>query len=67
MESNCLFRLTQRQFLTSPLESIFCLMRIVRARFLSDRAHCPMVTSKSVCRMTVPNSGSGTIMRMAIS
>ena len=34
-------------------------MRIVRARFPSDTTHCPMVTSKSVCPTTVPDSGSG--------
>ena len=52
-----------RQTLTSLSDSIFCLMRIARARFLSDTEHGPMVTSESVvrqclndltCRTTVP-------------
>ena len=56
-----------RQTSTLLSDKILCLLTIARARFLSDTTDCPMVTSKSVCRMTVPNSGSGTIMRMAIS
>ena len=36
-------------------------MRIAHARFPSDTPHCPMVTSKSVCRMAVHDSGSGPI------
>ena len=39
-----------RQTLTSPSDSVWCLMRIALARFLSDTTHCPMVTSKSVGR-----------------
>ena len=39
--------------------SVLCLMRAVHARFLSDTTHCSMVTSNSVCRTTVPESGWG--------
>ena len=35
--------------MTSPSDSIFCLMRIAHARFLSDTIHCPIETSKFVC------------------
>ena len=49
-----------RQTLTSPSDSVFCLVTVAsHARFLSDTAHHPMVTSKSVCRTTVPDSVSG--------
>ena len=41
------------------LNIAWCLMRIAHAGFLSDTTHCPMVTSKSVGRMTVPESESG--------
>ena len=36
-------------------------MRIphIHATFLSDTRHCQMVTPRSVCRTTVPDSGSG--------
>ena len=30
-----------------------CRMTRAHARFISDTTHCPMVTSKSVCRRTV--------------
>ena len=46
-----------RQTLTSL--STVCLMRRAHARMLSNTAHCPVVTSKPVCCMTVPDSGSG--------
>ena len=36
------------QILTSPSDSVVCLMRIARAGFLSDTRHCPMEMSK-VC------------------
>ena len=39
---------SSRQILTSPWNSVLCLMRTVHARFLSDTTHCLMVTSKSV-------------------
>ena len=45
--------------LTSPSDSVLRLMRIAHARFLSDTTQCPMVTSKSVCRTTVSDRGSG--------
>ena len=49
--------------MVSPSNNFLCLMRIARARFLSDTAHCPMVTSKSVRRTTVSDGiscyGSG--------
>ena len=45
--------------LTSTSDSVLCLMRIAHARFLSDTTHCPIVTSKSVCRTTVSDGGSG--------
>ena len=37
-------------------------MRIAHARFLSDRPHCPMATSKSVCLRTVPDIGAEGVM-----
>ena len=49
-----------RQTLTSPSsDSVLCLMKTAYARSLSDTIHCLMVTSKYVCRLAVPNSGSG--------
>ena len=51
------FLSVRRHTLPSPSDGVLCLMKLVRATFLSDTAHCPMVTSKSVCRMTVPDSG----------
>ena len=33
-------------------------MKMAHARFLSDTTLCPMMTSKSTCRSTVPESGS---------
>ena len=40
-------------------DSGLCLVRTEHARFLSDTTHCPIMTSKSVCRTAVPDSGSG--------
>ena len=48
-----------RQTLTSSSDSVLCLMRIARARFLSNTRHCPMVTSKFVCPTTMPGWRSG--------
>ena len=42
---------------TSPTDSVLSLTRTAHARFLSDTTHCPMVTSKPVCRTTVPDNG----------
>ena len=47
-----------RQTLTSPSDSVWCLMKTAHARFLSHMTRCPIATSKPVCRTTVPNSGS---------
>ena len=47
------------QALTSPSDSVLCLLRKVHARFPSDRAHCSMVTSKSVCHRTALDGGLG--------
>ena len=44
-----------RRTLNLLWDSVLRLMRVERARFLSDTTHCPMVTSESVCR----TSGSG--------
>ena len=52
-------QLLWQQTFTSLLNSVSCLMTTVHARFPSDTAHCPMVTSTSICRTTVPDSGSG--------
>ena len=38
---------------TVERNSVSCLMRTAHAGFLSDTIHCPTVTSKPVCRMTV--------------
>ena len=43
-----------RQTLTSPSDSVLCLMRIAHAKFPSDTTRCPMVTSESVCPTTMP-------------
>ena len=48
-------RYGNRQTLTSPSDSVSCLMRTAHARFLSDMTHCPTVTSKPVCRTTMPD------------
>ena len=40
-----------RQSLTSASDSVFCLMRIAHARFLSDTKHYPMLTSKLVVQV----------------
>ena len=40
-------------------DSFLCLVRIAQARFLSDTALCPMMTSKSVCCTTVTGSRPG--------
>ena len=53
----------QRPGLHHLTVSSMCLMRIVHA-FLSDTTHCPMVTSKSVCRTTVLESGSGFVPKL---
>ena len=46
-----------RQILTSLSDGVLCLMRIAHvARFLSDTTHRPMMTLKSVCRTTVPDT-----------
>ena len=60
--------LHDRQTLTSPLDSVSCLIEIWRALFSSDTRQCPTVESKSVtaavchctsdCPNTVPDSGS---------
>ena len=39
--------------MTSPLDNVLSLRSIVHAGFLSDTTNYPMLTSKSVCRMTV--------------
>ena len=54
-----------RQTLTSPWDSvlIFCLMKIARARFLSDTTHFPMLTSEPVCRTTVPEAFTDSVDR----
>ena len=39
--------------MTSPLNGVLCLMGVALTRLLSDTTHCPTVTSKTVCRMTV--------------
>ena len=44
---------------TSPWDSVLCPMRTAHSGSLSDTRLCPMVTSMSVCRKTVPRSGSG--------
>ena len=54
-------RYGNRQTLTSPSDSVSCLMRTAHARFLSDTTHCLIVTSRSVCRETVPDIGSGPV------
>ena len=48
-----------KKTLTSSSDSVLCLMRMPDAGLLSDTSHCPMVTSESVCRTTVSDSGSG--------
>ena len=45
--------------MTSPSDNVASLMKLAHTTFPSDAAHSPMVTSKSVCRTTVPNDGSG--------
>ena len=42
------------QTLTSLSDSVVCLIRIAYSRVLSDITYCPIPTSKSVCRTTVP-------------
>ena len=49
---------TDRLCSTSPSYSGLGLIRIAHAGFLSDRTHCTMMTSKSVCLTRVPDSGS---------
>ena len=44
-----------RQTVASSSDSVLCLMRTAHARFLSDTTHCPMMTSKPVCRTTMPS------------
>ena len=39
------------------LAHVMSQMRRVHAGFLSDTRRCPMVTSDSVCRTTMPDSG----------
>ena len=42
-----------------PSDSVLCLLvRITHARFLTDRKHCPIVTSKSVCCTASSDGGS---------
>ena len=55
-----------RQTLTSLLDSVLCLMRAAHARFLSDTARCRMVTSKSVCCVTVPDAGQGPAIKYLV-
>ena len=38
--------------------------RTAHARFLSDTRHCPMMTSKSVRRTSMPDSGSRAVARL---
>ena len=47
------------RLLTPPSDTVLCLMKIPKARFLSDIRHCPTVMSKSVCRTTVLVVGWG--------
>ena len=57
----CLIRsvtMESNKTLTSPSESVLCLMRISHAGFLPDTRHYPMVTSQFVCRMIVSDNGS---------
>lgn len=46
---------------TIGLYNILCLIRIAHARSLSDGTHYPMVTTKSVRRMTVHDGESGAL------
>ena len=41
-------------------------MKMMLARFLSDTTHCPMVTSKSVCRMTGSDCGPGPVAKRSL-
>ena len=52
--------------MTSPSDSVWCPMRIARAGILSDTRHCPMMTSKSVSRPTVPDNGMGPFVNMKL-
>ena len=58
-----------RKTLTSTSDSVLRQMRTARARFLSDKTHCPMVTSKSVVRqcLIVDGSFQAAILRVLVS
>ena len=47
-----------RETLTSPSDIVLCFMGVAHVRFLSDTRRCPMMTSKSVRRTTLPDGGS---------
>ena len=49
---------SNRQTVISPPDSVLRLTSTADVRFLSDATHCPTVTSKSVFRTTIPDSGS---------
>ena len=51
-ESSC-YGSSQILTLHSLAVTALCQIRIAHARVLSDTTHCPMVTSKYVCRRTV--------------
>ena len=55
------------QTLLSPSDSILCMMRMAHAAFLSDTTHCPMVTSRSICRTTMPDNDTGSYPWSAIT
>ena len=46
-----------------PSDRVSCLIRIACARHLSHTTQCPMLTSKPVCRATVPDGRSGPLHR----